>query len=252
MSGTASSVSVNAPYTISSIRDAQYTVTIDLYEWLCGEQIMDFMDKIKAIKEEDPWLKQICSAYGAILEYKSESLFPEIDDTNKKKVLLIFGNPATHSVTKGMFFFSTGKGERHTKWEKLEKAELIHEVRCGTLKEEAEARKEMILNGILSDDYLFGLTTFYSFPTPVVGEFKDVAGLRRLFKPMRKQLEDMECKRLNDYIVNYSFVKDAVWVFNEAKSHRCADKKLQKKFKYWPGRGKGSGGDDLKKILEDC
>lgn len=191
--------------------------------------------------------------YGSVLSYKSESLFP-LDtncDPNKKKVLIILGNPATHSVANGMFFFSKGKGaaqKTHTFWEKLEKCGLIQKIRRSTLKEESETRKEMIINGTLSNNYLFGFTTFYSFPTPVEGDFKDVAGLRRLFKPIMQQIQNMECNRLRNY-KDYQFVNNDNWIFHEKTSHCCAQKIFHQTFKRWPARGNGSSGEDLKKIL---
>lgn len=247
---------MTCPYTISNISNGQYKVTIDLQGWMCAEQILDLQKIICDIGQEDPYFQSICSMYGSVLSYKSESLFPL--DTNrvsdKKKVLIILGNPATYSIANGMFFFSKGKGstqETHTFWKKLEKPGLIQKIRRSTLKEESETRKEMIINGTLSNNYLFGFTTFYSFPTPVEGNFKDVAGLRRLFKPIMQHIQDMEYDRLNDYKSKFLFVKTALWVFHERTSHRCAEKKFQQKFKRWPARGKGSSGENLKNILAE-
>jgi len=242
------------PYTISGIHNGQYTVTIDLQAWMCSQQILELQRNIRDIGQEDPHFQLIYSMYGSVLSYKSESLFPQDTncDSKKKKVLIILGNAATHSVANGMFFFSMGKSgaeETHTFWNKLEKPGLIQKIRRSTLKEESETRKEMIINGSLSKDYLFGFTTFYSFPTPVKGDFKDVAGLRHLFKPVMKQIRDMEYDRLINYISQFQFVRNALWVFHEKTSHCCAEKKFQQKFERWPARGKGSGGEDLKKIL---
>jgi len=242
------------PYTISGIRNGQYIVTIDLEAWMYSQQILELQRKVHDIDQKDPHLHSICGMYDSVISYKSESLFP-LDtncDSKKKKVLIILGNPATHSVAKGMFFFSMGKPgaeETHTFWQKLEKPGLIQKIRCDDLKEEAEKRKEMIINGSLSNDYLFGFTTFYSFPTPVEGDCKDVAGLRRLFKPILKQIQDMEYDRLNNYRSQFQFVRNALWVFHEKTSHQCAERKFKTTFKRWPARGKNSSGEYLKKIL---
>jgi len=247
---------MTCPYTISNISNGQYKVTIDLQGWMCAEQILDLQKNIRDIDQKDPFFQSICNMYGSVLSCKSESLFPlDINcDPNKKKALIILGNPATHSVVNGMFFFSKGNGESqttHTFWEKLEKHKLIQKVRCSTLKEESETRKEMIINGTLSNNYLFGLTTFYSFPTPVEGDFKNVAGLRRLFKPIMQQIQNMECNRLCNYKLDYRFVNNADWIFHEETSHHCAERKFKHEFKRWPARGKGSTGENLKKILQE-
>lgn len=245
---------MTCPYTISNISNGQYKVTIDLQGWMCVEQIWDLQKNVRDICQEDPFFQLVCSVYGSVLSYKSESLFPHNAncDLNKKKVLIILGNPATHSIANGMFFFSMGKGrmqETHTFWKKLEKPGLIQKIRRSTLKEESEIRKEMIIKGTLSNNYLFGFTTFYSFPTPVEGNFKDVAGLRCLFKPIMQQIQIMEYNRLCNYKLDYQFVNNADWIFHEKTSHRCAEKKFQQKFKRWPARSKGSSGVDLKSIL---
>ena len=246
---------MNCHYTFSNISNGQYEVTIDLQGWMCAEQRTTLQKNIYDLGQQDPFFQSICSMYGSVLSYKSESLFPHDTncDSKKKKVLIILGNPATHSVANGMFFFSMGKPgaeETHTFWKKLEKPGLIQKIRRSTLKEESETRKEMIINGTLSNNYLFGFTTFYSFPTPVEGDFKDVAGLRCLLKPIMKQIHDMEYDRLNAYKSKFLFVKGALWVFHERTSHRCAKKKFQDTFERWPARGKGSSGENLKNILK--
>jgi len=38
---------------------------------------------------------------------------------------MVFGNPATHSIKHGMFFFSDGRMWRHKMWRKLHDARLI-------------------------------------------------------------------------------------------------------------------------------
>ena len=71
--------------------------------------------------------KKVGSLDNHILKYRSESIFPSLDkiDRAKKKVMLIFGNPAINSVIKGMFFYPRQDGRRHQLWGKLEKADLL-------------------------------------------------------------------------------------------------------------------------------
>ena len=82
--------------------------------------------------------------------------------------MIILGNPAAHSVVRGMFFYSRDNGHRHQFWGKLEKAGLIRELdkNINDREVEAKTRKEAILDGNTSDQYILGLTTFYSLPTP--------------------------------------------------------------------------------------
>ncbi len=78
----------------------------------------------------------LCSLNGAVLHYESESLFPHTYGRSKEKVLIILGNPATHSVAGGMFFYSKNDGNRHQFWGKLEEAGLMPRIRYNTRAEE--------------------------------------------------------------------------------------------------------------------
>ncbi len=53
---------------------------------------------------------------------------------------------------------------------------------------EAQERKKLISSGQASEKYCLGLTTFYSFSTPVRGRFRDVQGAEKLFRPILKKI----------------------------------------------------------------
>lgn len=193
---------------------------------------------------------------GEKLTYTSETLIPPKRYVKKPKVLLVFGNPAFHSIKNRMFFFSRAKNHRHGMWTKLEKANLIKRVRINdddlllARKQEAEKRRNLILTARASDKYCLGLTTFYSFPTPVQGRFRDVQGVEKLF---RRILQDViipfEVERIN----SYPFTKDAILVFVQKSSYDAFKSQCNKKTIFWPIRGKGSSGAYLsKKLSEKC
>jgi hypothetical protein len=250
------------PYIISPIIDGQYEVKICLDEWSSLDKTL-VSQCYNEICQEDNYFRQVCSLDNHILEYRSESLFPpshEID-TQKKKVMIILGNPATHSVAKKMFFYSRENGDRHPFWGKLEKAGLIRSdlnKNINDREKEANNRKHFILKGDVSDQYILGLTTFYSLPTPVKPRNKeelkkcpaktkygDAAGVEKLFKAALSKLQKMEYDRLN----SYDFANGAIWIFTQLSSYRYV--KSASRTDYWPMssmRG-GNGGKDLKKIL---
>ena len=133
----------------------------------------------------------------------------------------------------------------------------MNETNSKNLKEAAEERKKLILEGETSDKYLLGLTTFYSFPTPVRPSSKedkkkypakykygDSQGVEELFKSVLDKLQKMEYDRL----MSYSFSQNAVWVFTQNSSYRCV--KGFNRIDYWPLMYGGSGGKDLLKILQ--
>jgi hypothetical protein len=177
----------------------------------------------------------------------SESLFPETIDQQKIRVMIVLGNPATHSVAGGMFFYSRIDGNRHQFWGKLEEAGLMPRVRQNSLEQEAKTRKKIILEGATSDIYLLGLTTFYSFPTPVQGTYQDTKGVETLFRPALNRVHLMELERLS----SYPFSQDALFVFTQKSSYQRALPAMHgKRAMYWPLRGAGSSGMELLAILE--
>ena len=138
-------------------------------------------------------------------------------------------------------------------WGKLEKANLIKRVRINddnlilARAGEAEERKKMILSGQASEKYCVGLTTFYSFPTPVQGRFRDVQGAEKFFgkQILENVIWPFETKR----ILSYPFTKDAILIFVQKSSCEAFKKHSNRKVIFWPVRGKNSSGANLSKKL---
>lgn len=233
-------------YEISEIVNGQYTVEIDLKTCLKSTQIATLESQLKSISNEDGFFtitgtNPLCSIKKGILTYRSETILPLKNRRNKEKVLMVFGNPATISIKHGMFYFANKSFSRHTMWSKLQEAGLIksvdHDNRDMPLPErrqlEAEERRKLILNGDSSEKYLLGLTTFYSFPTPVIGKYANVAGVTKLFRPILSEINEMDLKR----ILSYSFTRNAILVFVQKSTHETF-KFLKpakiKRYIYWP------------------
>jgi len=233
-------------YQIAPVFNGHYKVTIDLSKWLPQDGLLSFTQEFQRIGTEDTDFSDLCSLNGSLLHYTSETLFPEKYDQNKENVMIVLGNPATHSVAGGMFFYSRSDGNRHQFWGKLEEAGLMPKVRYNTRIEEARVRKKLILDGATSHKYLLGLTTFYSFPTPVHGDYQDVKGVETLFRPVINKVQLMELDRL----LSYEFSQDTLFVFTQKSSYRYAVSSLcGKRLIYWPLRGSGSSGMDLAELL---
>jgi len=244
----------------SEIKNGKYTVTIKLKA--------DLRSKIKDALHKKPEFKKVCCIDRNNFKYESETILPlDTENAGKQKILMVFGNPAIHSVEKGMFYFSKapkfnkekqGKEySKHQMWGKLEKAGLIKNVDAKGEKnidmrnKEADARRELILQGKTCDQYLLGLTTFYSLPTPVTGYYKNVEGVKRVFgKTILPEIQKQEIKR----ILGYEFAKEALLIFAQKSTYEIFKSKAQVKIKYayWHGVAmmrKGSGGKDLKRII---
>ena len=63
-----------------------------------------FEEKWAAFLASDPGNTKVFSKRKNKLIYRSEHLIPERKD-KRPPLFLVFGNPATHSVERGMFFF---------------------------------------------------------------------------------------------------------------------------------------------------
>ena len=116
---------------------------------------------------------------------------------------------------------------------------------------EADQGRKLILNGTTSEKYLTGLTTFYSFPTPVIQgyEFSNVAGVQRLFDPILSKINQMEFDR----ILSYPFTKDATLVFVQKDTYEIFNS--LNGCIYWPAVSRQKGarkkGTDLAKMLTE-
>ena len=194
---------------------------------------------------------------SGVLTYTSETILPV--KPKKNRVLMVFGNPAVNSVRNGMFFFSKGNGYRHPMWTKLKDARLMKDVaKHEPREEEANERRELILEDNASKEYSVGLTTFYSFPTPVTGKYANVAGVRKLFAPILSKINAMELGR----ILDYDFVKDATLVFVQKGTFEIFDTYYSfnpsgtkiKRCLYWPAvsrkEGKFKTGECLAQMLK--
>jgi len=254
-------------YQISKIIDGQYTVKIDLKAGLESSQIATLESNLMDIRDSSFLLNKsglLCSFRNGMLTYKSETILPLIHMRNKEKILMVFGNPATHSIKYGMFYFSSGNFRRHTMWSKLQEAGLMKTVDCNSKvmplverrKFEAGQRRKLLLHGTTSKKYLLGLTTFYSFPTPVIQKyrFSNVAGVKRLFHPILSEINQMEFNR----ILSYSFTKNATLVFVQKDTFKIFSSLNPSKINgciYWPAvsrrKDERKKGSDLAKMLSE-
>ncbi|MBW2607055.1 MAG: hypothetical protein JRD05_05400 [Deltaproteobacteria bacterium] len=77
-----------------------------------------FDAKWKDFIDSDPDNKKVYKINGDILSYKSEQLIPT--KTNQRSpLLLVLGNPATHSAESGMFFSFEDNKKEHRFWSRI-------------------------------------------------------------------------------------------------------------------------------------
>jgi hypothetical protein len=236
------------------INRGNFFVEINLKKILDQKQLSEFSRQFEIISSADKDFKNLCSLKNGMLRYESETLLPLVGEGFKPKVLLVYGNPSTQSVKNGMFFFSkSAEHHRHSMWGKLAKAKLVYDLKSKmsnsltARQEEANLRQLMMLSGTSSKKYLVGLTTFYSLPTPSSGHtFSGVAGVEKIFSPIKEKIAVMEAKR----ILSYPFAEGATIIFTQKSSCNMFTKLTGIQPLYWPARGKGAGGKDLAALLK--
>ena len=158
-----------------------------------------FDKKWKPFLSSDPYNKKIFNLDGNRLTYSSEHLVPTQED-DRPPLLLVLGNPATHSVAAGMFFAFKAKGKENRFWKTILKPAGILGFSFDE-KQSAKAlnaqRKKQLLEFDYESPFRVGLSVFISMPSAPGGPWGGVAGVRKLIGARAlRRLEDEEGKRI--------------------------------------------------------
>ena len=158
-----------------------------------------FNIKWKDFLDSDPCHKEIFDLKGDRLKYQSEQLIPSKPD-DRPSLLLVLGNPASHSVKEGMFFSFEGNKKEHRFWKNILKPagvlNLIYDKNLSVEKLNAD-RKNQLLNLDYESPFRIGLCIFISMPSAASGKWSGIAGVQKLIgaKAMR-ELEKEETLRV--------------------------------------------------------
>ena len=152
--------------------------------------------------------------------YRTESLLPREHD-GRPPVLLVLGNPASHSVRAGMCFpFEKGHQTEHRFWRALAAANwLSFDDAPGRPAEDVAARnarrRAVLLAGRYGSPFLVGIDVFFTFPSPASAPaWAGVSGLVKLFgRPTIRLLAAAERTRLASTISRYVTEQGAVVAF---------------------------------------
>lgn len=157
-----------------------------------------FDEKWLPFSQSDPSNKEVFKPGGNCLTYSSEHLIPKKKD-NRPPLLLVFGNPASHSVAAGMFFaFKNSKESRF--WKSILKPAGVLSFSFGESQSDDKLnnhRKKDLINLDYESPFRIGLSVFISVPSAPAGPWGGVAGVRKLIgaKALRR-LEAEESKRI--------------------------------------------------------
>lgn len=163
--------------------------------------------------------KDIFERKGDLLEYQSEQLIPSKSE-DRAPLLLVLGNPASHSVKAGMFFALEKNKREHRFWKGiLENAgvlKLNQSGNNGTVEEINKHRKNQLLNLDYKSPFRIGLCVFISMPSGSSGKWSGIAGVQKLIgaKALRR-LEKEEQKRVLECAKNFLSTNGVAVVFQK-------------------------------------
>ena len=164
--------------------------------------------------------RELFSRDAEAIVYRTESFLP-LEHDGRAPLLLVLGNPASHSVRAGMCFaFEKGHASEHRFWRALAAANWLtfHEAASGP-DENVEARNTRrradLLAGRYESPFLVGIEVFFTFPSPASAPaWAGVLGLEKLFgRRGMRLLADAERKRLAATISDYVTGQGAVVAF---------------------------------------
>jgi len=181
---------------------------IDLKKLLPTPKERDRFNKNwKDFLKSDQCNKDIFKLKGGRLKYQSEQLIPSKSD-DRPSVLLVLGNPASHSVKAGMFFALEKNKKEHRFWKGiLENAGVLKLNKSDnndTVEKINKHRKNQLLNLDYESPFRIGLCVFISMPSGASDKWSGIAGVQKLIgaKAMRR-LEVEETRRVVECAKKY-------------------------------------------------
>ena len=155
---------------------------IDLKKLLpAPKQRERFNKKWGTFFESDSYNKEIFELKGDRLKYQSEQLIPSKSD-DRLHLLLVLGNPASHSVKEGMFFSFEGNKKEHRFW-KIMRTSRVLDLPIEShlsIKEQNDRRRQHLLELKYETPFRIGLCVFISMPSAPSGKWSGVTGVQKL------------------------------------------------------------------------
>ena len=177
-----------------------------------------FEKKWEAFLESDSCNRDIFKREGDYLIYHSEQLIPMKLD-NRPPLLLVLGNPASHSVKEGMFFSFEGDKKEHRFWSRILKPSGVLDLPFEpglSIEKLNKQRRDAMFNLEYDSPYRIGLSVIISMPSAPGGPWGGIAGVQKLVgaKAMRR-LEKAETKRVLECAKKFVNPKGAVIAFQK-------------------------------------
>jgi len=197
----------------------QLRCSIDLNELLPTENERNkFYTKWDAFLTSDPNNSDIYDLNDNQLTYISEQIVPTKED-NRPPLLLVLGNPASHSVKSGMFFSFEGNGKEHRFWKSILKPSGILDLSFDSdqsVEKLNEQRRDALINLDYKSSFRIGLCVFISMPSAPAGKWGGIAGVQKLIgvRALRR-LEQAETERVLECVRKFVSSDGAVVTFQK-------------------------------------
>lgn len=179
-----------------------------------------FEDKWNDFYNSDYYNKYVFEKSDNQLHYLSEHIIPLKKD-DRPSILLLFGNPASHSVHERMYFAFEGSGREHRLWRIFRDIELIdfenEPLDSFSHNEINKLRKERLYSLDYSSPYRIGFACFFSCPsTPTTPPWSGVSGVQKLFgsKATQKILE-FERQRIKETTESFLNPNERILAFQK-------------------------------------
>ena len=206
--------------TIEDLEPGIQKVTLDV-DALCFDenQRAQFEKKFLQFSDSDCDHPKVISRINNTVVYLTESIIPKKED-ERLPLLLVLGNPASHSVASGMFFSFEGNEQEHRFWKALREAGILSlssSVKSNSLEELNRLKKKELYELSYCTPFRIGLAVFYTMPSPASRyPWAGVAGLHRLFgKEALAKIGEREKERVDGIIRDFVFPNGAVIAFHK-------------------------------------
>jgi hypothetical protein len=155
----------------------------DLYP--TSGDLHNFQIRFKQFMDSHPTNRNIFCLEDDRLIYFTETFISDQED-DRPPVLLLLGNPASHSIDAGMCFSFEGDGKEHRFWKGLEKAGILSFTYPASSSEDSVTMNTKRREALMYLDYVspfrLGIAVFYSMPSAASDpKWSGVSGLKRLF-----------------------------------------------------------------------
>lgn len=205
--------------TFLNLREGIQEVSLDITQLYSSQEAREkFEERLCQFLSSDPANSKIFRREDNLLIYRTEQIISEKRDA-RPPLLLLFGNPASHSVTAEMFFAFEGSGREHRIWKVFNKTGFLRfnsdlkPVSKADLELRNRLRKKDLFELSYNSPFRIGLAVFYSMPSAASS---GVDGLRQLFgSDAFIKISESEKNRVEEIIHTFVSLKGAVIAFQK-------------------------------------